>query len=203
MNIADRIERRLEEARAALATDAREAVNDARQLTDWRAHVRRHPWAACGGATALGFLLVPRHRRQRSAQAERAEPATAEPLTYQGMGPGSDLLRRCLDVAIVAVVEQTFRQFGGQTQVAMDGQSSRQPSPNGSAAASAAESIEPQRVPASEPESSIAARLAEALEQPLNSAAATVRQTVAKHPAQSLAAAVVAGVIVGVLAKRR
>jgi hypothetical protein len=56
----DEIRRRMAEARAALAHDAKAAVSDARTLVDWREHFRAHPWLFCGGAAALGFLLIPR-----------------------------------------------------------------------------------------------------------------------------------------------
>jgi ElaB/YqjD/DUF883 family membrane-anchored ribosome-binding protein len=200
MDIADRIERRLEEARAALATDAREAVRQGRSLTDWRAHVRNHPWAAFGGATAIGFLLVP-HRRGRSREADQGTPAT-EPVEYLAAGPGISLLRRCLDVAIVAAVEQAFLQFGGQGSAAPEPVHGGQPSTNGTAAA-ATEHADDRATESDEDHSSTASRWVAALEEPLAAASGVAKRTIADHPAESIAAATVVGLILGLLAKRR
>ncbi len=69
----DEIRKEMIVARAALMRDTDAAASDARALTDWRTHFRAHPWLICGGAVAIGFVLVPRKERSSGAQiAERA-----------------------------------------------------------------------------------------------------------------------------------
>jgi hypothetical protein len=64
----EHIRQEMAAAREALARDARAVASDARTLTDWRNHFRAHPWLFCGGAAALGFLLVPQKERLRFPQ---------------------------------------------------------------------------------------------------------------------------------------
>ena len=56
----DEIERQLAAIRSVLKRDVRDLASEARELMDWRCHFRSHPWLYCGGAAALGFMLVPR-----------------------------------------------------------------------------------------------------------------------------------------------
>lgn len=203
MDIAERIERRLAEARAALAVDARQAVRDAHAVTDWRAQVGKHPWAACGGATALGFLLVPRRRNTRDDATSDVQASVSPDQTReQGMlGAGAGLLRRCLDVAIVAAVEQAFARYSSNVPAKPQAVSTASPSPNGSAAsleATAESSAAP--VSAALPN---AETLVAALERPLSEATSLAKRAIANHPAESLAAAAAAGVILALLLKRR
>ena len=60
----DDIEQQLATMRFVLHQDVRNLATEARTLADWRYHFRAHPWLYCGGAAALGFMLVPgQHRR--------------------------------------------------------------------------------------------------------------------------------------------
>jgi hypothetical protein len=72
----DDLLRQMAAARAALSRDAQSAVSDARTLADWKHHFRAHPWLFCGGAAAIGFLLVP-EKKQSPIQLS-GEPATAD-----------------------------------------------------------------------------------------------------------------------------
>jgi hypothetical protein len=62
ISTSDDIERQLAEMRSVLDQDVRGLANQARTLVDWRCHFRSHPWLYCGGAAALGFMLVPRRQ---------------------------------------------------------------------------------------------------------------------------------------------
>ena len=55
----DDIERQLAAMRSVLHQDVRDLATEARTLVDWRCHFRAHPWLYCGGAAALGYMLVP------------------------------------------------------------------------------------------------------------------------------------------------
>jgi hypothetical protein len=48
--------------RSHLANDVGEVVEQAKEMADWRNHVRRHPWLFAGAAAALGFMIVPARR---------------------------------------------------------------------------------------------------------------------------------------------
>jgi hypothetical protein len=65
----DEIERQLAAIRSVLKRDVRDLANEARELIDWRCHFRSHPWFYCGGAAALGFMLVPRGQRPLKVEA--------------------------------------------------------------------------------------------------------------------------------------
>ena len=65
----DDIERQLAKMRSVLDQDVRGLANQARTLVDWRYHFGSHPWLYCGGAAALGFMLVPRRQRPLKVEA--------------------------------------------------------------------------------------------------------------------------------------
>ena len=67
---ADDIQRRMGEIRKHLHRGAERLADDVRNLTDWRYHVRRHPWATLGLSAAVGFLLMPRRNRRASPDME-------------------------------------------------------------------------------------------------------------------------------------
>jgi hypothetical protein len=63
--------------RTALHDDVRAVAVDARQMVDWKHHFKAHPLLWCGGAAAIGFLLVPGVPRRRSwAEAPERELPT-------------------------------------------------------------------------------------------------------------------------------
>jgi hypothetical protein len=62
---AERIRRQMQAIRQDMEGGVKDVVDGAKQLSDWRYHVRRHPWACVGGAMALGFLLVPMRSRKK------------------------------------------------------------------------------------------------------------------------------------------
>jgi hypothetical protein len=78
------IQRRMAQIRRELHENVRDAVEGAQSLTDWRSHVRQHPWLTLGAATALGYFIVPKRREQPAAAivavAPAAAPAPAEAL---------------------------------------------------------------------------------------------------------------------------
>jgi hypothetical protein len=56
------IQRQMAQIRLALHQDVDGAVKGARSMTDWRAVVASHPWAALAAAAALGYLVVPKRQ---------------------------------------------------------------------------------------------------------------------------------------------
>jgi hypothetical protein len=65
---AEYIRRQMQNVRQEMGADVKEIVHGARQLTDWRYHVRTHPWACVAGAFAVGFLLMPARKAAAAAK---------------------------------------------------------------------------------------------------------------------------------------
>jgi hypothetical protein len=63
MSDADDILARMQHVRRDVGDDVHQVVQNAKRLTDWRHHVRKHPWACVGAAFAAGFLAFPKPRR--------------------------------------------------------------------------------------------------------------------------------------------
>jgi hypothetical protein len=68
---ADDIVKRMQNVRREVSDDVKGLVQSARTLTDWRYHVRHHPWLLSGLALGAGFLVVPRKRHLPSDEAHR------------------------------------------------------------------------------------------------------------------------------------
>jgi hypothetical protein len=66
----DWLREQMARVRSHLANDVGEVVEQAKELTDWRSHVRRHPWLFAGAAAAIGFMIVPARRRRGDFSAE-------------------------------------------------------------------------------------------------------------------------------------
>lgn len=53
------IQRRMARIRRELDEEVETAVQQAKDLTDWKNSIRAYPWLAVGAAAALGYLAVP------------------------------------------------------------------------------------------------------------------------------------------------
>ncbi len=73
----EEIQRRMAQVRHELHEEVREAVKGAQSLTDWRSQVRNHPWLALGAAAVVGYLIVPRRRREPAPAIVAVAPAAA------------------------------------------------------------------------------------------------------------------------------
>jgi len=67
---ADDIIQRMHAVRREVGNDVKGIVDTAKTLSDWRYHVRRHPWLCVAAAAGLGFLLVPRRKKVPSHDAK-------------------------------------------------------------------------------------------------------------------------------------
>jgi hypothetical protein len=56
---AERIRREMQNVRQEMGHDVHAVVERAKELSDWRYYVRRHPWICASSALALGFLAMP------------------------------------------------------------------------------------------------------------------------------------------------
>ena len=109
----DEIERQLAAFRSVLKRDVRDLASEARELIDWRCHFRSHPWLYCGGAAALGFMLVPRGRRPIKVEASVVAGTDGDnkfvaraPAT--GLPQDESLLKTALRLAATVLVRESL-----------------------------------------------------------------------------------------------
>ena len=59
---ADEIVKRMQDVRREVGVDVQGIRESAKTLSDWRYHVKNHPWMCVGAAAALGFFVVPKRK---------------------------------------------------------------------------------------------------------------------------------------------
>lgn len=120
---ADDIIERMQRVRRNVSQDVAGIVETARTLSDWRLHVRQHPWVLLGGAAALGFLLAPRKKkipgddaRELAALLKKYNVSVATPST-----PTKSLAQTLLGMAapfamrhVMGFAQQRFGALGPQ-----------------------------------------------------------------------------------------
>lgn len=133
---AENIRRQMQNVRQELGSDVKDIVHGARQLADWRYHVRSHPWACVAGAFALGFLVTPARKAMASARDVNLDQLISH-LKNQGVdvtggrtGPftPSSLLGR-VATAAAPLVARTVMNVVAQ-RLAEGGQRTSEPSPS-------------------------------------------------------------------------
>jgi len=67
---AEEIVKRMQHVRREVSDDVKGIVQTAKTLSDWRYHVKHHPWLCVGLALALGFLVVPKRKRIPTQEAK-------------------------------------------------------------------------------------------------------------------------------------
>jgi hypothetical protein len=116
---ADAIIERMQHARRDVSQDVAGIVETARTLTDWRYHVKHHPWVLLGGAVALGFIVAPRKKmipredaRELVALLKKYNVNVATP-----PGPAKGFAHTLLGMAAPIVMRQVMglaqQRFGG------------------------------------------------------------------------------------------
>jgi hypothetical protein len=84
---AERIRQQMQHVRQEMGAGMQDVVHGARQLSDWKYYVRRHPWACVGSAFALGFLATPARRKVLTDKVDVA--SIVEQLKRHGVDTGS------------------------------------------------------------------------------------------------------------------
>jgi hypothetical protein len=84
---AERIRQQMQHVRQEMGAGMQDVVHGARQLSDWKYYVRRHPWACVGSAFALGFLATPARRKLFQGNVDVAK--IVEQLKRHGVDTGS------------------------------------------------------------------------------------------------------------------
>ena len=64
---AEEIRRAMAEVRRDVDANTAEVFNHAREMADWRYHIRKYPKMSLAAAAAIGYLLVPAKGRRRAA----------------------------------------------------------------------------------------------------------------------------------------
>ena len=74
----DELQRQMQRVRTSLGVEVHDLVENARAITDWRRYWRSHPWAWCGAAAILGYVVVPSRRFGQADVGTLAELSRAE-----------------------------------------------------------------------------------------------------------------------------
>jgi hypothetical protein len=112
----DDIRERMRFVRRAIGEDMDCFVESTKEITDWRSHMRRHPWLCLGAAIALGYLLVPKRPQILAPDAETLLELAKQRkvvINTSPPRPKSDLLKSILLGAAGAVL-RTSVAFAGQ-----------------------------------------------------------------------------------------
>jgi len=126
----------MQDVRQDMGAEVKDIVHGARQLTDWRYHVRTHPWACVAGAFALGFLVVPARKAAAAAKDANFDQLIAH-LKNQGLdvtggrmasfAPGG-MLGRVLAAAGPIVARSAINAVAQRLAAANDSAAERSPS---------------------------------------------------------------------------
>lgn len=126
-NGAKKVQRQMAQVREELTEDVQDIRARVENLKDWRAFVRKHPWAVLAGAAIVGYLLVPKRPRVIYADAETlAKVASQQPLKVeatQSKSPGllGGLFRSAGSTAFHGLMALAGRQIGNMASHAVYG----------------------------------------------------------------------------------
>ena len=105
---AESVRARMQQLRCEIDGDMEDVSANARNMVDWKHHVKTHPWVCLGAAVALGFLIVPKRSR-----AIRPDIATLTELARTGhlVGkPASAATHGLIDALLAAVANIAVRK---------------------------------------------------------------------------------------------
>ncbi|TWT37895.1 hypothetical protein KOR34_28610 [Posidoniimonas corsicana] len=116
----DQLAERMDRVRRDLQRDVAQLSEDARQVTDWRYYVRRHPLATAGLAALVGYSLIPAKKKVVQASRDDIESlvrqgklkVVAEGQTAQKAGVVSASLLALGTVATRAFVAYAGKRLG-------------------------------------------------------------------------------------------
>ncbi len=116
---ADDIVRRMQLVRRDVGDDVKGIVETARTLSDWRYHVKHHPWILLGGAIALGFLVAPKRRKipgdeakELAALLKKYNVGVTSP-TSAGKGFAASMLSIAAPFVMRSVMSAAQQRFSG------------------------------------------------------------------------------------------
>lgn len=83
------IRARMQAIRTDLPYGADAARARVQELTDWKYHMRKHPWPILAATAAVSYLLVPADRQERIViHSDTTDPKTAETAPKKSMAGG-------------------------------------------------------------------------------------------------------------------
>jgi hypothetical protein len=113
------IVRQMQLVRRDVGDDVKGIVETAKTLSDWRYHVKHHPWVCLGAALALGFLIA---RRKRKIPSDDAKELIAllkkynvgvAPPPNSGKGLARTLIGLAAPVVMRTVLSAAQQRFNG------------------------------------------------------------------------------------------
>jgi hypothetical protein len=111
----DDLARQMHQVRTSMGLEVHELVENARAITDWRRYWRSHPWAWCGAAAVVGFLVVPKSRSDGSDARTLAEAVRAEIAKASANGPPTrrpGIMADLTGMAVGFVVQRGIQMLG-------------------------------------------------------------------------------------------
>jgi hypothetical protein len=94
----------MQDVRREVSDDVKGIIRSAKTLTDWRYHVRHHPWLCAGAALGIGYLAVPRKKHLPTADARQlAELLKKYHVAVQPQAANGGLLKAVLGMAIPVI----------------------------------------------------------------------------------------------------
>lgn len=120
---AEEIRRAMAEVRRDVDANTAEVFNHAREMADWRYHVRKYPKLSLAAAAALGYLVVPAKRRRaavgryatdRLFGAGKVEPVRQASLVEQLLTTAARLVIRNGVPLVAREAIRMWQQRGGR-----------------------------------------------------------------------------------------
>jgi hypothetical protein len=106
------LQEQMHQVRMDLGEEVYDLVENARAMTDWRVHWRRHPLAFCAAAAVAGYFVVPRRRYAIDA---RDLPRAAVPQAAP-RSAGSQLLSKLAGMALGLAAQRGVEILGRQIE---------------------------------------------------------------------------------------
>lgn len=107
------LQEQMHQVRMDLGEEVYDLVENARAMTDWRVHWRRHPWVFCSAAVLAGYLIVPRGRLGGIDGGAAAEAARAQ---APPSSASSQLLSKLTGMALGLVAQRGLEILGRQIE---------------------------------------------------------------------------------------
>jgi hypothetical protein len=108
---ADAVRARMQQIRCEIGEDLEQMVASARNVVDWKHHVKTHPWAFLGAAAALGFAIVP--KRVATMHTDLAALAELARTGRLGAKPAPSAGRGLVDMLVATVASLAVRKATG------------------------------------------------------------------------------------------
>jgi hypothetical protein len=121
---AEKIRKAMAEVRRDVDANSAQVFNHAREMADWRYHVRKYPKLSLAAAAAIGYLLVPAKSRRpvvgqyaagRTPGRDNVEGVRSASLTEQLLGTAARLVIRNGLPLVAREAIRLWQQRGGRT----------------------------------------------------------------------------------------